>query len=75
MATSLFWTLLAALIYPNLPNSPDGVWIGIKEFLIHVAPFWITLINIIMTDIQFIRDDWKLVFAVGLFYIPTNYFG
>merc|ERR1712178_224060 len=36
MVTILFWTILAPIIYPNLPDSADGVWIGIRLFIVHV---------------------------------------
>jgi hypothetical protein len=28
-----------------------------------------------LTDMTFIEDDWKIVFAAGLAYIPFNAFG
>jgi len=56
-------------------------WSGVDLFLrvhltlLHSLPFVYTLINVGLTDMTFLRKDWKLIMYTGLSYIMANCLG
>ena len=75
MATILFWILLAPLIFPAYPHNWWGNWQRLRMVTLHTVPFLSSLINMVLSKVQFIEDDWKLCFYAGLIYIPFNFLG
>jgi hypothetical protein len=43
--------------------------------LVHTVPIVTVAINVIVTDMILIREDWIYMYVLGLFYIPPNYYG
>lgn len=74
-ATVLFWILLAPIIFPLYPHTWWGNWQRWRMITLHTLPFLSSLANMILTKVQFIEEDWKICFSIGILYIPFNYYG
>ena len=73
--TPMFWTLLAPNIFEDW-KTLVGFIDNIHYMTTHTIPLLATVFNLYFTPgFKFVRDDWKLVFKLGMAYIYYNYVG
>ena len=71
--TILFWVLLAPLIFPGLDwSKPGDLYTAIHMTTLHVVPIIQTTIQVIVTDMILVPEDWWHQFLVGFVYIFFN---
>jgi len=69
LVTLLFWTVLAKYIYtPDLGWHGYDLFIRIHMLTLHCVPFVTTMINLTITKISLLTDDWWIPICVCLAY-------
>ena len=74
--TILFWVVLAPMIYSQLDwHKFTDAFIGLYMFFLHVQPFIFTTVNILISDVELIHDDYRVMFVAGVVYTICNLIG
>lgn len=73
--TPFFWIVLAPNIYSSLGWTGFDFYMRIHMAAIHTLPFISTSINVLLTDLILLKQDWKLMVALGVFYMFANLLG
>ena len=73
--TPLFWGVLSWFIFPNLKWTGLDLYMRIHMTTLHAVPFICTFTNSLISDFKPKVQDWKVIFGLGLAYMPFNALG
>jgi len=74
--TILFWGIVAPLIFTDqLEWHGVDLFLRVQLTLLHSLPLIFTFANVALTDMTFLKADWKILLATGLSYIFANCLG
>jgi len=73
--TILFWVVLAPLVFKDLSWHGYDLFLRSRMTFLHIMPLVSSIVNLVMTDMRFLKKDWKYVFMCGVLYIPANGLG
>ena len=69
----LFWVLLAPSIFPGLDlRKPADLYTAFHMTTLHVIPIVQTTIQVVVTDMELVPEDWWHQFVLGFIYIFFN---
>merc|ERR1712096_600515 len=72
----IFWFKMAKFVFPGMPHTTKEEWISMFRIgWIHFLPALTSTVLLVVTDMELLHNDWKIVFFSGLLYIPFNYYG
>lgn len=76
LAITPIWWIFMRGHYEDCPiHTPSPLVNTLHSYGIHTLPLVFSLINLALTDMVYLKADWKIVFLVGIAYIPANYAG
>ena len=74
--TVFFWGIIAPLIFTDkLQWSGVDLFLRVQLTLLHSLPIIFTFSNVALTDMSFLKKDWRIILATGLSYIFANCLG
>lgn len=70
-----FWSLMACNEFSNLSWEGVDLYLRITLFLLYSMPLFLTTVNVVLTDMTFLLQDWKLVVIPEILYVFANLIG
>jgi len=70
-----FWAAIAPNVFPDMGWHGIDLYWRFEMSLVHSIPLVSMLIQIYMTDLVFLKKDWKMCFTAGLLYIAADWLG
>ena len=71
----LFWKEIAPVVFPDMKWHGLDLYYRIEMPFVHSIPLISMIINIAITDMVFLKKDWRMCFASGVLYIGADYLG
>lgn len=71
----LFWCILAPYIFPNLGWSGHDLYMRWHMITLHLIPFLQTTFNTMLTDMELVEKDWRMMIPMGCLYMFANALG
>jgi hypothetical protein len=73
--TLLFWGMMAPKVFNDLKWDGIDFYLRFQLFTLHTLPLFTTVVNVLFTDITFLKKDWKIIMLVGSSYSVANCIG
>jgi hypothetical protein len=70
--TVAFWVVLAPQIYPYLGWTAYDIFMRIHMFTLHCVPFITAVVNMIVTEVKLLENDWWMCTLVCLCYSAVD---
>ena len=71
----LFWKEIAPSVFPDMGWSGLDLYWRVEMPFVHSIPIIAMFINIGITDMVFLKKDWRMCFVAGILYIGADYLG
>lgn len=71
----LFWAAIAPSVFPDMGWSGIDLYWRIEMSIVHMIPLVSMVIQLYMTDMVFLKKDWKMCFTAGVCYIFADWLG
>lgn len=71
----LFWKMIAPNVFPDMGWTGIDLYWRFEMSIVHSIPLCAMIIQIAMTDMVFLKKDYKMCFTAGICYIFADFLG